>query len=288
MKINKKKVLCLTLVNIFLFSMSVNAISINNEKNNDDFIDSIDDLDIPFKKIVSKNTGEDIDPLVDLEITITIKEIRAFDKIDRIGDPDFYVVLIVNGEKYKSPIWKNQKHVTEEWSQTIDVPDDVENVDITIQLWDWNPLRDKICDISENNGFFRKNYDVDIIYNLKTGHWFGEDYIFPNINWADKSGYGRLNGCDDNSIYQNDRDCELFFDITQNDYDGDGIPYWTEVYVYGTDPTVDDRGRDDDNDGVPIEWEHKWGNLIYYNQRNDTYEFWWFYDPLCLGRPSKY
>ena len=75
----------------------------------------------------------------------------------------------------------------------------------------------------------------------------------------DPSGYGRLNGCDDNSIYQEDRDCELWFDIWQTDPDGDGIPYWSEANLYETDPTVDDSGQDEDNDGIPIEWEHKWG-----------------------------
>ena len=29
--------------------------------------------------------------------------------------------------------------------------------------------------------------------------------------------------------------------------------------MYGTDPTIDNRGDDWDQDGVPIEWEHRWG-----------------------------
>ncbi len=53
----------------------------------------------------------------------------------------------------------------------------------------------------------------------------------------------------------------VLFDITQNDFDGDNIPYWTEVNRYHTDPTVNDTGRDDDGDGVPIEWEFKWGTI---------------------------
>jgi len=32
-----------------------------------------------------------------------------------------------------------------------------------------------------------------------------------------------------------------------------------ETNVYGTDPEVDNTGEDIDEDGVPIEWEHRWG-----------------------------
>ena len=32
-----------------------------------------------------------------------------------------------------------------------------------------------------------------------------------------------------------------------------------EKYVYGTDPLVNNLGEDNDNDGIPIEWEHRWG-----------------------------
>jgi hypothetical protein len=54
-------------------------------------------------------------------------------------------------------------------------------------------------------------------------------------------------------------DCELWFNVYQNDFDGDSIPYWIEVNEYGTDPEIDNTGDDDDNDDIPIEWEWKWG-----------------------------
>ena len=44
----------------------------------------------------------------------------------------------------------------------------------------------------------------------------------------------------------------------QEDYDHDGIPFWTEVNILGTDPTVDDSVLDPDNDGIPTSWEWKW------------------------------
>ncbi len=274
-----KKVLCLTIVGLLLFSMNVSAINIsqNMEQNEiEDYTDPIDNCMV----ITSTQENEDIDPLVDLEVTVTIKEIRALDRIDFIGKPDFYLKVFINDIVNKSKTWRNQKYINESWSTTADVNDTDENVSIIIQLWDSFLFRNKLCDLSGNNEFFKHKRDIELTYNLKTGHWTGDDFIYPYFAWSDFSGYGRLNGCDDNSIYQRDRDCLVLFDITQNDYDGDGIPYWTEVNVYGTDPEVNDTGRDDDGDGVPIEWEHKWGNLIWYNWHEDNWEFYFYYHPF--------
>lgn len=212
-----------------------------------------------YKQFQYTNYYEDLDPLVDLQLTVEINKIRAFDIIDKNSDPDFYVKVFINDNEFRSPIWKNTKYVENpEWSTTYDVPDDNENVTIKIQLWDWNIGIDRLCDIAPDNQEMRVK-DIELIYNLRIGHWYGDDYTDKESTWTDPSGYGRLNGCDDNSIYREDRDCELFFNIYQNDYDGDNIPYWTEVYVYDTDPEIDNTGLDSDDDGVPIEWEHKWG-----------------------------
>lgn len=237
--------------------------------------------------------NEDFDQLTDIEITVDINSIRTLektdltifpiDKIDLFGDPDFYVKIIINGEEFISETWENTKYIYDTpFSVTMDVPDDQEIVDICIQLWDKNPTGDRLCDLSYNLESYEENFDINLQYSIKTGHWTGEDFVNYNIGWyyPDESGYGRLNGCDDGSIYQNNKDCELWFDIYQNDYDGDGIPYWTEVNVYGTNPEVDNSGEDADGDGVPIEWEHKWGHFMYENWRNNNIEHFWFYSPL--------
>jgi hypothetical protein len=240
--------------------------------------------------VSGEKINEDIDPLVDLSVTVEIKKIRSLeksdlglspiDKIDPISDPDFYVKVYINDEEFKSQIWKNTKYVINpQWSATLDVPDEEEYVNITIQLWDADPGGDKLCDISENYGNLKDNYEVDLLYNLKTAHWYGNDWL-PSI-WGDidRSGYGRLNGCDDNSYYQDNRDCELYFDIYQNDYDNDGIPYWTELNIFNTDPTINNIGEDNDEDGIPIEWEFKWGFYQTIDWENLTWTYDWRYDP---------
>ena len=237
--------------------------------------------------------GADFDPLSDIEVTVEIEQIRSLvaddvasvtiDKIDPLSDPDFYVKVYINGEEFVSPIWRNQKYVYEGWSATADVPDDEALVDVVIELWDNNMGLDRLCDLDSNEDGYPYSYTVNLTYSIQTGSWFGDDYVAHEIrHWDDEdvSGYGRLNGCDDNSIYQDNRDCELWFDISQSDPDGDGIPYWTEVNVYGTDPEVDNTGEDADGDGVPIEWEHRWGHAIDVNWRRDEVEYFWFYDPF--------
>jgi hypothetical protein len=202
---------------------------------------------------INRNMVLDYDPLVDINITIDIIEIRAIDKIDVGSDPDFYMKIYIFDEEFHSPIWNESAKLINCWTVTKNIPDDIEFVNITIQLWDWNSYFPKPCDISRENNDLESGYEVKLRYDVKTGYWYGDDYMM------DPSGFGRLNGCDDGSIDKNEFDCEIFFDIYQNDYDNDGIPYWTEVNAYGTNPEQSDIGLDSDNDDISIEWEHKWG-----------------------------
>jgi len=190
-------------------------------------------------------TLDDFDPLMDISIKMNITVLRSLDTIDASSNPDFFVKMFINDEEFISPIWNDTSYLYDYWSVEKNVPDDEEFVAVEIQLWDWNSDGDVLCDIGSNND------DVKLTYSIKTGHWTGDDHL------EDPSGYGRLNGCDDGSIYKLERDCELWFNIYQNDFDNDGIPYWTEVNTYGTDPEVENSG-DPDEDGIPVAWEWKW------------------------------
>jgi len=262
-----------------MLTVNIAGASIINKKDNDTKI--------------TLNTNADIDPLIDITVTFEILAIRSLEKkdvqipfeeiIDENSDPDFYVKVIINDYESMSNIWSNTKYIyNPEWSTTVNVPDDQEIVDIKIQLWDSKDegaSEDRLCDISgdENKGGKPKfsiltnilkdskinnivevlgddeeGYDSELQYNIKTGTWTGDD------SRGDISGYGRLNGCDDDSVFKQQRDCELWFNIYQNDYDNDGIPYWEEVNTFGSNPQSKDSG-DPDNDQIPVEWEWKWG-----------------------------
>ncbi|PNX49065.1 MAG: hypothetical protein BV456_09235 [Thermoplasmata archaeon M8B2D] len=162
-----RNLFCVAVITVLFLSTNSTALKTTQEKNN---------LDNQFTNTnFLYNKTEDLDPLVDLDITITIKEIRAFDRIDLFSDPDFYVKLIVNGQSYSSNVWHDQKVVYDQWQETIDVPDDEEFVNITIQLWDWNIGIDTLCDIAKNDNGNPDRYDITVYYSLKTGHWFGDD-----------------------------------------------------------------------------------------------------------------
>jgi hypothetical protein len=204
---------------------------------------------------------EDFDPLDDhIMVTVTVNEIRALKTIDLLSNPDFYLKVTINGVEFISDVWENMMYVENpNWSASLEVPKDVEFVNVTIALWDDNIIVDRLCDISPDEGSTLSGAGVaHLTYSIAAGIWWGDDHL------GDSSGYGRLSGCDDGTIYEQDRDCELWFDITQTDYDGDGLPYWLETTMYNTSPLVDNRGQDADNDRVPIEWEHTFG-LTYYD-----------------------
>ena len=166
-----------------------------------------------FKPYSSTTNLDDLDPLVDLEVTVEIQAIRSLQKfeytniktleiIDLMNDPDFFVKVFINGQEFESEVWEDTKFIyNPNFSPTVNVPDDVEFVDIKIQLWDWNPSVNKLCDIADEGS------DVEFTYSLKTGHWSGDDEL------SDSSGYGRLNGCDDGSMYKRQKECELWFNV---------------------------------------------------------------------------
>ena len=84
--------------------------------------------------------------------------------------------------------------------------------------------------------------EINLIYDFKTGRWKGDDYL------KDEDGYGHYLG----------EEYEVWFNLYQNDFDNDGIPYWIEKNILKTNPVVDDSILDPDNDGIPTSWEWKW------------------------------
>lgn len=198
----------------------------------------------------------DYDPLTDLSISMTISEIHQIDKADGIGNPeslgDLYVCVRISSGSYSDyrctdiPLEVNERHLYPSWGETYNVPDDNRNVDVEIELWDWEPSwGDTKMDISIDGD------TVDIVFDLKTGQWSGED----SSSGDDRNGYGHVSGDEDGSIDEEDNDGELWFFMVINDYDEDNVPFWDEVDNHGTNPAQ----RDDDGDGMPTWWEHMYG-----------------------------
>ncbi|HVQ01430.1 MAG TPA: hypothetical protein VMT57_07950 [Candidatus Thermoplasmatota archaeon] len=218
-------------------------------------------------------TKTDFDPLdSSINVTVAINEIRALKTINLFSDPNFFVKVTINNMTFTSPVWSNTKYVERpNWSATAEVPKDEEFVNVTIELWSKSKIGDILCDLCSDYGTIRQCYTAELTYSIATGIWWGDDYL------GDPSGYGRLSGIDDNSIYEQDRDCELWFAITQTDYDHDGLPYWLETTMYNTSPLVDNRGLDPNQDGIPIEWDHTFG--LYYIEWGHDQGYYMEYNP---------
>ncbi|MFO8132372.1 MAG: hypothetical protein R6U10_00315 [Thermoplasmatota archaeon] len=183
-------------------------------------------------------------------VTVEITDFRAL-------EPDIpsalSVTVDVNGETVSSPMLDGPYCYDIGWRVSVEVPATLTEVPVTLQLWAHGAGGDVRCDIGGVDAAVLSGRSASLLFNRSTGDWTGDDYR------GDPSGYGRLNGCDDGSIYTAERDCELWFSITGGDADGDGLTDWEEVNVYGTDPEMSNEGEDADGDGIPIEWEDRWG-----------------------------
>ncbi|UCH88449.1 MAG: PKD domain-containing protein [Thermoplasmata archaeon] len=195
--------------------------------------------------------GSDLDPLVNLHVYVRIQEIlQSADWVDGwlFEKGEFYIKVAVNGVwKQSSVLGNNDAHHKPNLLYGWDVPDSSQYVYVDFELWDNDPWPnpDDQVDIS------RSGDRLDVTYNVKTGMWTGEDY------YLDRNGMGHASGSEDGSMGWDDDDCEIWFDIYQNGYDADRLPYWQEVFDLGTNPKV--TNYDSDSDGMPDWWEVRYG-----------------------------
>ncbi len=200
---------------------------------------------------------EQISPLENQGVVLEILRIRDRDLINKLlkpgksweNKPTFYFISNMDGLEYVSKDVTQHGRTTEVMFNTWDtifqenkimkdVPEEQETSVITLT----------IMEQTKSGLLGRKTQNIErdsftVTYDFRTGRWSGKD------SFKDKDGYG---------YYLGDT-FEIWFNIYQIDYDGDFIPYWTEVNVLGTDPTVDDSKLDPDGDGIPTAWEWRWG-----------------------------
>ena len=194
-----------------------------------------------------------ISPYTNQGLIVEVLRIRHRGLLEKIlnfgtswkNNPSFYYNLDVDGSEAvlkgnlgTSGIYTKWDTLGMESNTNFHVEEEVPYVDVTIS----------IIEVVSQGLLGRKTQDVerekiDIRYDFRTGRWEGSD------SFSDEDGYGHYLG----------DTFEVWFNLYQEDYDQDGIPYFIEKNVLGTDPTVDDSKQDPDNDGIPTSWEWKWG-----------------------------
>ncbi len=184
-------------------------------------------------------------------VTIVVDVIRARAMTLGGSEPEIYFKIYVNGEDailspqhYRGKdIWFDGPIAGRDFSY-----DPEAKVDIEIQMWEKKPVTDRPCDISKGDG-----NSITLSYDIKRGGWTGDDYL------KDENGYGHCSGFGDGN--ENENDCEIWFDIYQqgDGWGADHLTYWEKVNIYHLDPLGNYTGADFNNDGIPIEWEDKYG-----------------------------
>ena len=218
----------------------------------------------PVEKKEEKIIDDRISPLENQALFVEILRIRNRGLMDKMlsysldwrNPPSFYYIIKVDGKEGSSKGNVGETGVYTTWdtigyesSMVFDVDEEKEYSDVTISIIELVPT-----------GLFGRNVKevekerISLRYDYRTGRWTGDDYFM------DKDGMGHYLG----------KNYEIWFNLYQADYDHDGIPYWVEVNVLGTDPAVDDSKLDPDNDGIPTSWEWKYG-----------------YDPFTYNEHSK-
>jgi len=245
-KKNKTLFLALVLVAILIISGTFAYVEFNKEEKTKEEPGEIKVID------------DRINPYIYQGLTIEILRMRNRGIIDKMltfgtswkNPPVYYYIVDVDGETGDSSELEAAGGVTgsgtfnvwdtlgKECRTNFKVPDGQLTSKVQITIMEIN----KIGILGRKETRLEK-LSVSLTYNYRTGHWIGDDYL------KDEDGYGHVLG----------EEYELWFNIYESDYDHDYIPYWTEVNIYGTDPTVADGKSDPDDDGIPSWWEWKYG-----------------------------
>jgi hypothetical protein len=198
-----------------------------------------------------------ISPLENQGVVLEVLRIRhrgLLEKLLKPGNswknkPTFYFVTNMDGLEYESRYVSQGGRTVEVYFNTWDtifqenkivkdVKEENQTAEVTLTIMEQvkSGLLGRKTSYVESDSF-------TVIYDFRTGRWSGDD------EFKDYDGYGHYLG----------ETFEIWFNLYQFDFDDDLIPYWTEVNILGTDPTLDDSKLDPDGDGIPTYWEWKWG-----------------------------
>ncbi len=257
---NKKNMYMLVTICIVIILISsallYNLISIDEEKKD---VETIDIDTVPLTELLGKTyaqlkqegllerieiVDENTSTLTNQAVTLEINRVRKKgieEQMRKTGKswentPSYYFEAILN-----DGIWTGHKINKWDtgyvgWEAFRDVNDELETCTIEFKIYETQKKLFKTIDVEQES--------FSLEYCFRTGRWTGDSRLEGGLR-----GNGYLNG----------DSFEVWFDVHQSDFDGDGIPYWTEVNILGTNPKVDDRYQDPDGDEIPTSWEWKWG-----------------------------
>lgn len=193
-------------------------------------------------------------------VTVVVDIMRLRAMTLEADTPRLYFKIFINGE---NAVWWEEIHegpdIYFEWptaAMTVPYNPD-EPVTVQIEVWEKRRLGiDQPCDISRGTSDQLAGKTLTLFYDMKRGEWTGDDSL------KDGNGYGHASGFEDGST--DDNDCEIWFDLYQWDEgswwgDSSRLTGWEKENVYGLNASRDYCTSDFNDDGIPIEWEDKYG-----------------------------
>jgi len=194
-----------------------------------------------------------ISPFINQALFVEVLRIRNRELMDRMLSygtswtdvPRFYYTITVDDESGSAQGNIGETGVYTTWDtmgyesvMTFDVDEERETSAVSIHI-----IEEQYEGVLGRRVVEVEQLVISVTFDYRTGRWEGDD------GFRDADGMGHYVG----ETY------EVWFNVYAADYDHDGIPYWTEVNILGTDPTIDDSVLDPDADGIPTGWEWKWG-----------------------------
>jgi uncharacterized repeat protein (TIGR01451 family) len=168
--------------------------------------------------------------------SVTITHVECVDDCDATGleaalegHADFYAKVFINGVEQTTPTIDNNPSIDPFWVVSAQVPDDVENVPVRIEIWDYDSTSgDDIGDVSPRAG----DNTLDFRVSYVDGKWVDPTGNEDNVNWPQSCSTG--NGGDNDAPR-----VKVCFDVstqsTSGDSDGDGLLDGWELNGYNAD-----------------------------------------------------
>ncbi|MFE0511993.1 hypothetical protein [Streptomyces sp. NPDC058964] len=146
------------------------------------------------------------------------------------GHPDFYAKVFINGVEYRTPTVDNVFGVDPYWVVSTELPDTIQNVPVTIQIWDEDDTSgDDLGDDSPHDG----DNNLDFTVSYIDGKW--RDTAInktDNVNWPQSCSSGDGGDNDEPAV-------NVCWDVstasTSGDADGDGLLDGWELNGYNDD-----------------------------------------------------
>ncbi|MBC7081512.1 MAG: hypothetical protein H5T44_04650 [Thermoplasmatales archaeon] len=206
------------------------------EKTEDSVIVTVD------KKFFSPSVTENIN---ENAIVVFIKRVRSLN----MEKNKIYFKIYIDGEN--SVFWEEYYEGMDiyfEWPMAWKFVNKTGKISIQIQLWK-KGIVDKPCDISRKEGDYLYGKSLELLFDIESGEWKGDDFL------NDTNGYGHSSGYEDRNYGEDDY--EIWFDIFLYDETDDRMTKY-EKRKYGLDENKSYGNIDLDGDGIPCDWEDKY------------------------------